>query len=80
MSNVEQISFTLKDEKQNICEEFLEFQSCYSEVTRAAIIKMVEQLGLDFRKMHDQAHVGSVSIMICWRFGALTNFFNFSPK
>ena len=44
----------------------------YSGVTHAAIAENVEQLGLDFRKMHDQAHdaavntVGNANATMVW--------------
>ena len=52
----------MKDEKQKIREEFLKFLVCYFGVTRAAIAEKTEQLGLDFRKMHDQAKGGGVIV------------------
>lgn len=49
-------------EKHNIREEFLETLLCYSRITCADIAKEVEQLGLDIRKMHNQAYDGAVNM------------------
>ena len=45
-------------------EEFLDVLLYYSGVAGPAIAEKVEQLGFDFRKMHDQTFDGAVNVTV----------------
>ena len=55
----EQLISIMKDEKQKNYGNFLDFLSCYSVITGVSIAKKVGQLGLDIRKIRDQAYDGA---------------------